>query len=202
MSFVARAEHELTPRSDEELLAHLHHARAAGAADQVVLTVRILVFGHWSTVKRRIALKVPSEDVEAVASDVVYSAIRGAFDGRSVGEFKAWLNTLTNRRIADYHRQQNRQPVMVAIGGDADDAGSAPEPYDHDDSGLVATQDIVARVLNGMNERHVDAVNLHLFGGLSARETGARLSLRPDNVSQITARFRRAVRAELDGVGR
>ena len=65
----------------------------------------ILVYGHWRNVERRIQMKLPSAYVEDLTGDVVADAIASAFEGNSVGEFRSWLNTITQRAIADFYRR-------------------------------------------------------------------------------------------------
>ncbi len=71
---------------------------------------------------RRVALKVPPADVDDVAHEAILSAIRSAFSGESIGEFRAWLNHITSRRIADYHRRLEGKPKTVPLlSGDEED---------------------------------------------------------------------------------
>jgi DNA-directed RNA polymerase specialized sigma24 family protein len=45
----------------------------------------------------------------------VASAIASAFDGKSVGEFRSWLHTILNRRIADYLEARKRKPHTTQL---------------------------------------------------------------------------------------
>ena len=103
--FRPRRDDELNGWSDDDLIAHIRAARAAGDRKQARRALQILVFGHHPNITRRVSLKVPSEDVELVAGAAFESAFTSAFDGRSVGEFHSWLQTIVARRIADYHRR-------------------------------------------------------------------------------------------------
>jgi RNA polymerase sigma factor (sigma-70 family) len=198
MPFAPRSEHDLVRLDDDALLTHLREARRVGDGEQAVLAVRVLVFGHWDRVTRRVALKVAPEDVQPLASDVIYSAIRSAFDGESVGEFVTWLNTITNRRIADHHRRRENVPAVVSIGvGNTDGAGGHIEPADVSQDGLVETRDAVERTLASLSEQHARVVERHVIEGVPAREVGAELGVGADNVAQISSRFRRRLREQL-----
>ncbi|MBB4664785.1 RNA polymerase sigma factor (sigma-70 family) [Conexibacter arvalis] len=199
MTFLPRTEHELVRMGDDELIEHVRRARAVGEVEQAVLALRVLVYGHWDRIERRVALKVPREEVEAVTSDVVFSAISSAFDGGSPGEFATWLNTITSRRIADHHRRRAGSPTLVEIGSmrSGEEAGSAIEPADRSQEGLVETEDALARVLGALSEQHARVVERHVLAGVPAREVGEELGVGADNVAQIASRFRRRLREHL-----
>jgi len=203
--FTPRSEHELIALDDDALVAHLRDAQAAGDRGQAALALQVLIAGHWDNVKRRVAMRVAREDVDAVASDVIFSAVRnaGGFEGGSVGELQSWLRTITARRIADYHRRAAAEPALVALatagGGDGDEPGGGVELADRSQEGAVEVRDVVDRVLAGMSELHARAVELHVLAALPAAEVAARLGLGADNVAQIASRFRRRLRTALEG---
>jgi len=119
-----------------------------------------------------------------VTSDVLVSAIQSAFDGSSEGEFHVWLRTITARRIADFHRRP--RPATVSL---EDVVAEAPE------KGVVVVADAVERVLERLSAEHRRVVELVVFCGLAASEVDG---VTAANVHQITSRFRRALREELD----
>jgi RNA polymerase sigma factor (sigma-70 family) len=194
MPFFPRTEHELHDLDDEGLFAHLREARAAGDGEQARLALQLLVFGYWPRVAQRVAMRAPAEEVEAITSEVVMSAIVSAFDGESIGEFRAWLKTVTNRRIADFHRKRAGAPTLVAIGDGEDGERSAPEPSDVSDEGLVETKDLVDRTLATLKAEHAKVVELHVLCGVPARDVERALGVSADNVAQIASRFRRRLR--------
>jgi DNA-directed RNA polymerase specialized sigma24 family protein len=177
------AERELVRLDDDALIAYVRSARSAGDASARV-ALAVLVYGHWHNVSRRVALKVPPSAVEDVTSDVLVSAIQSAFDGSSEGEFHVWLRTITARRIADFHRRP--RAVTVAL----DDVSAAAPEQD-----VIAVADAVERVLARCSDEHRRVVELVVFAGLAAGEVGG---VSAANVHQITSRFRRALREELD----
>ena len=179
--FRALGEAELGRLDDEALIAYVRMARLHGDASARV-ALAVLVYGHWHNVARRIALKVPAAAVEDVTSDVLVSALQSAFDGSSEGEFHVWLRTITQRRIADFHRRSR-----TTVGLD-DVVVEAPE------EGVVMVADAVERVLARVSAEHRRVVELVVFGGLAASEVDGTSAA---NVHQITSRFRRALRKEL-----
>lgn len=172
-------EAELERLDDDALIAHLRSASGESARTALA----ILVYGHWHNVARRVSLKVPAEAVEDVTGEVLVSAIQSAFGGSSVGEFAAWLRTITARRIADFHR--HRVPATVPL----DDVSVVAPAEDG-----VALTDLIERVLARLNAEHRRVVELVVLEGRPAAEVDG---VSAANVHQITSRFRRALREEL-----
>ncbi len=178
------AQHELERLGDDELIAYIHAARRADdrSAGDALAT---LVFGHRHNVRRRVAMKVPDADVEDLTDDIVADAIVSAFDGTSGGQFGSWLNTITQRAIADYHR---RGPGRFKRG-ELDRETEAPREH------AVEALDAVDRVLAPLSDEHRRVIGLWLLGFRAAEIDG----VSDDNVHQIVSRFRRALRGQLGG---
>jgi DNA-directed RNA polymerase specialized sigma24 family protein len=180
--FRALGETDLGRLDDEALIAYVRAARSHGDGSARV-ALAVLVYGHWHNVARRVALKVPPAAVEDVTSDVLVSALQSAFDGSSEGEFHVWLRTITQRRIADFHRRAGAATV-----GLEDVVVEAPE------EGVIGVTDAVERVLARVGAEHRRVVELVVFEGRAASEVDG---VSAANVHQITSRFRRALREEL-----
>ena len=198
--FEPKPDRELDRLDDEALLAYARAARDAGDRAASTRAIAVLVYGHWPNVERRVRMKIPREHVEDVTADIVTSAIRSAFGGTSVGEFRAWLATITKRRIADHHRRAERTPptVLLVPDPDPDDEAGSRDPSTASEEGLVETQDAVDRVLAGLSEAHRTVVDLVLLEGRTANEAAQVVpGMREDNVHQIVSRFRRALRRAL-----
>ena len=180
--FRPRGEDELVRLDDDALIAYVRAARLHGDPS-ARMALAVLVYGHWHNVMRRVALKVPPAAVEDVTSDALVSAIQSAFDGSSEGEFHVWLQTITARRIADFHRR-----ARPSVGLDDVDVAAPGED-------AVDVTDAVERVLARLSEEHRRVVELVVFDGLAASEVDG---VSAANVHQITSRFRRALREELD----
>jgi len=157
----------------------------AGAAghESAALALAMLVYGHRPNVRRRVAMKVPPQDVDDVTDEILAKAIVSAFDGTSGGQFGSWMNTITVRAIADYHR---RGPGRVAT-----------EPLDRDleapAEDAAETRDALRRVLDALSDEHRRVVELWLQG-FAAPEID---EISDANVHQIVSRFRRALRGQL-----
>lgn len=185
--------------SDEELVLYLRGAREHGDVDGARLALRVLVFGYMDHVRARVALKVPRHAVDEVAGRALLSAISGAFRGASIGEFRAWLHVIVDRRIADFHRTGKVEMVALARGYDA--VASL-----EDETGAVVLEGVVEKVMAELSETHRAVVERYVFDGFSAEETARELArlfpghgpkTSPQNVHKLAQRFRDRVRAEL-----
>lgn len=171
----------------------MREARRAGDAS-AALALAILAFGHWDNVERRVRMKVPSADVEDLTGDVIADAIASAFDGRSVGEFRSWLNTITRRAIADYYR---RGPGRIKYGDEP-----AAEPVAPSEAGAVELTDAVERVLAALRADHRRVVELAVFEDRPAADAAREVEgITAANVHQIVSRFKRSLRGELEAGG-
>jgi len=187
------AETALQRLDDDVLIEYMRKARASGHPS-AALALAILVSGHWPNVERRVRMKVPAPDVEDLTGDIVADAIASAFEGKSVGEFVSWLNTITKRAIADYYR---RGP------GRAKPADQPPpEPVAAYDAGMVEVRDTIERVMATLRPEHRRVIDLVVFEDRAAAEAARAIDgMTEDNVHQIVSRFRRALRGELEAGG-
>ena len=120
--FKKLADHELDNLTDEELIAYIRGAYASGDEVAGRRGLSMLVYGYAQIVEGRVALRVPRQDVAEVADGVLVRAIASMFDGSSVGQFRAWLNTITDRAVADFYRARERRPSEVALEEAGDDS--------------------------------------------------------------------------------
>jgi RNA polymerase sigma factor (sigma-70 family) len=177
---------------DDPLIAYIRAARSEGHAS-AALALAILVHRHWRNVERRVRMKIPPSDVEDVTGDVIVDAIASAFDGKSAGEFRAWLNTITRRAIADFFR---RGPGRFKPAGE-----DAPEPVAPSEAGLVEARDAIERVMATLRPDHRRVVDLVVFEDRPAADTAREMGMTEANVYQIKSRFLQALRGELEAGG-
>lgn len=178
--------------SEDELIAYLLGARAAGNREATGLAVAMLVYGFMDNVQRRVAMKVPPESVEDVAKSVLLSALASPFDGGSVGEFRKWVGTIIQRRIADFHRDPRRElqtgPLPTEHQGDEDVWGEEPTVEFEGDT--VDVRRAIDQAYSELNPLHQQVVDLSIWEDLAAGEVAERLDVSPANVHKITQRFR------------
>lgn len=207
--FNCLSESELQRLSSDELIKYIREATDAGRADGAKSALAILCYRHFDDVKRRIALRVPRAEVEDQAMIVMVAALKSAFDGTSIGEFKNWLNKIVARRgIADFHRDREDDPHVGPLPtenqGDEDVWGE--EPSDADESGRVVVQSVIDECREPLSEAHRKVIDLNVFEDLDATATAERVNeLYPDletpmtvqNVHKIVSRFRDCVKKKL-----
>jgi RNA polymerase sigma factor (sigma-70 family) len=178
---------------DDALIAYMRQARASGHPS-AALALAILVYGHWQNVERRVRMKIPAAHVEDLTGDVIADAIASAFEGTSVGEFVSWLNTITQRAIADFYRRGPGR--MKAADVPPPDAAVPSE------AGAVEVRNAIERVMATLRADHQHVVDLVVFEDRSAADAARALDgMTEANVHQIVSRFRRALRGELEAGG-
>jgi RNA polymerase sigma factor (sigma-70 family) len=199
LAFRARPELELNSLSDEELIEYIREARAAGALSDGRVALQILVFGHWDLVAARLRMKLPAHAVEDTTGEVIASAITSSFSGQSVGEFRSWLTTILRRKIVDFYRERERTIETEPLVDERDDQPPV-QPVAHDHAGYVETQLVIESVLEELRDDHRRVVEIVVFQARSAEDACAEVDgMTPDNAYQIVRRFRKRLRAVLEG---
>jgi RNA polymerase sigma factor (sigma-70 family) len=197
LPFRPRPEADLGRLSDEDLIAYLRAAHAAGATDAARTALQLLVFGYWTHVAFRLERKLPSHTVEDVTGDVIVRAIQSAFSGHSVGEFRSWLNTITDRAIADFYRTRSRRPEEAPLERDEDE-GRSIEPAP-DGRGYVEVQAVIEDLLAEMRPDHRRVTELVVFEDRPASAVAGEVEgMSTDNVYQVVSRFRSRLRELLE----
>jgi RNA polymerase sigma factor (sigma-70 family) len=197
-------DHRLQTLSDEDLIAYLRAARAAGRHDAMKPAIGVLAFGYWDTLVNRGRLKLPESEVEQVAGEALESAIASAFDGRSIGEFRSWLHTILSRRIADYWHKRERTVKTEKLVSEHQGAEEVwgDEPSVGFEGEALHAQECVRNALDELPKAHREVVRLYVFGPDSAAAVVERVGngMTEANVHQISSRYQRRVK-ELLGEG-
>jgi len=191
-------EHELTQLPDERLIAYIAGARAGGKTDAMTAAVRILAHGYYAIVENRVRLKVPKEHVADVTHDAITSAMTAAFDGESVGEFRSWLHTITQRRVADFHRSREGRPDTVPLPSHGDEGAWGDEIAVEFEGVSIDAERAIDTAMGELSEVHAEAIDMNVFEDLPAGKVAAQLGLTEQNVHQIKSRFKKRVRELLD----
>jgi RNA polymerase sigma factor (sigma-70 family) len=204
VTFWPLSDHELHSLSDDELIAYIRDARAAGELAAGRRALAFLVYGYEPDVKRRVSLKLPKHVVEDVAHDALVRAIAAAFDGSSQGEFRSWLHTIVDRTAVDYYRRAERRPKETVLPSEhtGEEEVWGDEPFTDSEAGAVELRIIIDEVIDTFNEKHRQVIELHVFLGLTATQVCERIgAMSEDNVAQIASRFRARLRLRLDERG-
>lgn len=206
--FQPLSESELQRLTDDELIDHIRKATAAGRPDAAHAALAILCWRRFDDIVRRVSMKVPRNLAEDVAMEAMLSAIRSAFDGVSIGEFVNWLNRIVSRRIADFHRDKEREPdtSLLPTEHQGEDDVWGEEPSEADRTGEVEVQSVIDECLAELSDTHRDVVERNVFDDLGAADTADQVNqafpdldppMSEQNVHQIVSRFRRCLRKKL-----
>ncbi len=193
-------------------MAYIVKARAAGRIEAAVLAVQVLAYGHERRISGFIYNQLGSKGadvVDEVAARTIADAIRSAasFEGRSIGEFRAWVFTIARRRRADYLRKKrvDEVPSVTDYGeGEREDEHAAGNPIDAVDDASVFNQ--------ALSELSQDAHKLVVLLGVIHdlphkqiavqvnRQFGEQLDdpMTENNASQILSRFKKRLDELLD----
>jgi RNA polymerase sigma factor (sigma-70 family) len=200
VSFRPRTDNELAQLTDEKLIAYVRDAANAGDTGAAKRGLAFLVYGYAGIVKRRMALRVPREAVEEAADEALVRALGSAFDGRSRGEFRSWLNTIIERAAADWFRRRDRRPRETRLPSEHLDSEDVwgHEPARDSEAGAVELAMVVDQLMARLSDAHRQVVELHVIAGLPAAEVCERVEgMTADNVAQIASRFRKRLRETL-----
>jgi hypothetical protein len=199
----------LTLLGDEGLVAHIAVAREAGDADGAKAAAGHLAWGFEEIIRVKVRMKVPSGAVDDVVGEVLLSVLGASFDGKILGQFRAFLNTIIKYRIADFHRAEERRPDQDPLpsGYQGDEEVWGTEPAVGDSADIIALLDAIERVIATRNELHQRIIRLYgpdPFGeALSGAGAVERLAaegeiVSVDNVQQVWRRFKVDLAKDLD----
>ncbi len=196
--------------SEERLIAYVTDARASGEGESAKLAIGMVAFRLEPLVQALVARKVARDDCDDVAMEALESFVRSAFDGKVIDSARAFVTTITKRRIADYYRAQERNPGQQPLAGENLDDESiwGEDPSIGDGSGLLGINDAIERVLDRRSDLHRRMIMLYApepMGGsdMSGAEVVERMQsddgtdVSVDNVQQVWRRFKVELEKEL-----
>ena len=204
---------QLAKLSDEELIAYIVHARAAGRAEAAVVGVQVLAYRHERRVIGFIYNQLGSKGadvVDEVAARTIADAIRSAasFEGGTIQEFRAWIFRIARRRRIDYLRKNRVEEVPLAweYGEEGEEREIvAGDPYADFDEMSVQKQ-VFNAALAELKAPHKLVILLAVFHELPHKQIAEQVNrqfgevlddpMTENNVSQILSRFRK----RLDGL--
>jgi len=175
-----------------------------------VRAVSVFVWARKPWIERRVAARIGSpEDRKDVVQDVLQSVYESAhrIRGSHPGEFTNWLKAIVRNRTADFVARRKRQEdhehsAEAPVSGDGD--GYVPEIADlNDQYGAFDAVDLVRRALGQRSDAHRKAIELRM-DGYPSREVatilaGEEIVMNPANIDQVFSRFRKELKAGLDG---
>jgi hypothetical protein len=210
--YTRKTETERARMADEELLEWIATARDAGDFEHARDSCGMLAFRYEDRIQAKIRNRTPNAFVEDVFMEVMVSVTRSAFDGKFVGQFGSWINTITQRRIVDFHRKRGRQPQQTIFEEEheSEDGVWVHDGADDERLSLLPYIEIAETVRKSRpKEMHRLVIQLYGpvelgYGELDAASTCEQVERRlgetisEDNVAQIWKRFRVDFAAELE----
>ncbi|MBA2448487.1 MAG: sigma-70 family RNA polymerase sigma factor [Chloroflexi bacterium] len=204
---------ELYELSDDELIAYIVKARAAGRSSAAELGVRILAFKQERQVTgfmfNQLGSKGP-EVVEQVAARTIADAIAAAasFEGESIEEFRGFLFRIAHRRRVDYLRK-NRVDEVPLVNEHDEDAREREFAGGGDPLEAVDRASVFNQAFEELGkDSHKLVVLLTVFHDLPAKETAEQVNrqfaadsddpMTEQNVNKINSRFRKRLDELLD----
>ena len=130
---------------------------------------------------------------EDLTSEVFLKATRWLAQDRSADSIRAWLYTVARGTIADYWRQQSRQPTVPLEDPDAVLFCGTEGPQE-----VRRTRERAWRILDALPEREREVLRLRFLHGYTAPEIGQALGLTPGNVRVLQLRALRRAATRLD----
>lgn len=190
---------ELQRLTDDELIDYIRQARADGMPEEVDRAVAILAWGYMPTIRNRVRLRIPDQEVEEVAWDVLEGALKSAFDGDSTIQFRGWIRIIVRNKVADYWRRHGKDPRHVPLPEeherDEDVWGVTPS-VEGSTPGLIDLEAAIDQAYDELERpEHREVIDEALFADRPSSEVAAEIEgMTAANVDQIKTRFRRRVR--------
>ena len=133
------------------------------------------------------------EAAEDLTGEVFLKATRWLAQDRSADSIRAWLYTVARGTIADYWRQQSRQPTVPLEDPDAVLFCGREAPEE-----VRRTRERAWRILEALPEREREVLRLRFLHGYTAGEIGRELGLTADHVRVLQLRALRRAATHVD----
>lgn len=153
---------------------------------------------NFPAVFRRVGYRIPIQDVEDVTQEIFTAAVRSLKSFRGNSKFSTWLQTLTNRHIANYYRKRNRtEPEIKVDIQDAENVGTLQDepnayPSNIDDNILLID------AINNLPEHYQEILLLRFADGLKFQDIAKAMGKSVEGTKSL---FRRAIAALRDQLG-
>ena len=213
-----RTQQQLAALDDDQLMAYVVEARTEGATEEYGSALAVLVF-RWEGIFRRRAtgrigqycresgyLSAESE-AEEIVLETFKDVFRGIdrFEGAVAGQFHKWVQTILDRRVADWFRSKSNNPKIESYDGSRNQDGEVVGMYEVVGDGEVDVEMTVElrilwdEALEAESERDATVVELKAKG-LPSADVAAIIEeegldggegMSTDNVDTIYSRFRK-----------
>jgi RNA polymerase sigma-70 factor (ECF subfamily) len=165
--------------SDENLIQQFVHGD--------LVAFDCLYTRHVKAVYNRVRYRIPAPDVEDVTQEVFIAAFNSLPKFRGEAQFKTWLRTLTNHKVAEYYRRRSRKRVTMQV-----DLVHAEQLGDGFSARSLENQITLQAALNALPEPYREVILLRFAEELPFNEVALCLE---KNLEAAKSLFRRAMAA-------
>jgi len=188
---------DLTRLTDEELVAR------AGDPRRTEQAFGVLHFRHQDRVAGILAAKLPPELADEALQEVFIDLYEALASGRTITNVRAWLNRVAHNTVAERWRGREGRHVVEGRGAvridDTTGEGPAFEVKDDGGQGEAEAWMVIHDLLTRRSAAHQAVVRAFVLEGRDAKEVAGLTGETPDNVYQVSKRFRDDLRAALRG---
>ena len=156
------------------------------------------LFAHLEGIAMAIVIpKIPPQDVEEVATDILADFFVYIEKGEPVPHARALLNRIGNRRIADFYRAREGVPAMREFDPDVHEGRRVSHTFELERIGEVLANDILDQLPPELR----DVAHARFVAGLGVQETAHALGLTVDVVKKRSAAARERLREIVERKG-
>jgi RNA polymerase sigma factor (sigma-70 family) len=164
------------------------HTRAAPADTTLGSAFQENAAALYRFIYAKVGNRAAAEDL---TGEVFLKATRWLSEDRSADSIRSWLYTTARSAIADYWREQSRQPSVPIEDFDAVLFCGTDGPEE-----VRRTRERALRILAALPEREGQVLRLRFLHGYTAAEIGRALGLTPGNVRIVQLRALRRAAAD------
>jgi DNA-directed RNA polymerase specialized sigma24 family protein len=212
-----KTQDQLAALDDDGLMAYVVEARSEGETEQYESALGVLVFRWERTFLNRASRKIGescrrsgylsiASEAEEIVLETFKDVFRGVdrFEGEAAGQFHKWVQTILDRRVADWFRSRSNEPKVDSYDGARNGDGEVVGMYEIVGDGEIDVEMTVElrilwdEALAAESERDAAVVVLKAQG-YSAADVAAIIQeeglddgegMSTDNVDTIYSRFR------------
>ena len=163
---------------------------------------------YFPRVMRFCAARIPVDDVEDVAMNVMNRVFRRLETYRGEASLYTWICQVARSEVADHFRRQSRRPATVSMHENSsvqaateaipDETGPEPE------SALEQSQasDMLAQALTELPENYGTLLEAKYIEGLAVKEIAERQQMTAKSVESALSRARKALKDKLQTLQR
>ena len=144
---------------------------------------------YLPVVYRRVRYTIPETDVEDITQEVFVDVVRCLKGFRGDSQFRTWLRTLVNRKVADYYRHRNPADFQRVCGDNDEMEDELPMINSFHES-TVEDGIIVNQALKRLPDRYQEVILLRFADDLPFLEIARQLGLTLEATKSL---FRRAI---------